>query len=279
MNEKNSPRLAVLMPAHNAEDFIHECIDAVIGQSFTDFEFYICDDGSSDNTPYILQKYSDIDDRIKILRNEKNAGIAATRNRLLSVLPESAEFVAWIDADDVCFPQRFQMQIDFLNSHPEIGGVGSALDIIDEQSKSRGFRKYPTHPDVIRKKLPRVNVIAQPSIMLRRTLVDAVGQYSLSCPVAQDYEYWLRAIEKFEFANIAEPLLHYRISGKQVKQSKLKQSLSITLRIQREYFQRNNRSIPLSVLLYQFAGMVMMYMPAQWVMKLFCLLTYQKRGK
>ena len=277
VKREKTPLLTVLMPACNAEYFLRECLDAVLNQTFTDFDFYICDDGSRDHTLAILQEYATRDVRIKILSNEENIGIAATRNRLLSVLPDSAKYVAWIDADDVCFPERFQKQIEFLSTHTEIGGVGSSLDIIDETSCSIGFRHYPTDPVTIRKTLPRMNVLAQPSMMLRREVIDSIGEYSLECPVAQDYEYWLRAIEKYDFANLDNPLLHYRISKQQVKQSKLKQTLLITMKIQKEYFRRNHKKMPFSVFLHQMAERVLLLLPGQFILNLFCFLTYRKK--
>lgn len=273
----NLPLLAVLMPVYNAGLFLRESIATVLNQTFSDFEFYICDDGSRDNTPVLLQEYAARDARVKILTNDGNIGIAATRNRLLAVLPPSVKFVAWIDADDICFPDRFQSQLEFLSAHQEIGGVGSALEIIDETSKPIGFRYYPTDSAVIRNTLPRKNVLAQPTMMLRRELVDFVGRYSLECPVAQDYEYWLRAIEKYDFANIDRPLLHYRISKKQVKQSKLKQTLQITMKIQRDYFRRLGKQRPFSIHLYQLAERVLLLLPGQFVLKLFCVLTYHRK--
>ena len=104
---KKAPKISVLMPAYNSEAYIAEAIESILNQTFSDFEFYICDDGSRDNTPVLLQEYAARDARVKILTNDGNIGIAATRNRLLAVLPPSVKFVAWIDADDICFPDRF----------------------------------------------------------------------------------------------------------------------------------------------------------------------------
>lgn len=269
-------KLAVIMPVYNAGEFLKECVDSVLNQTFSNFQFFVCNDGSTDNSLAILNEYAAFDSRIKVLCNPQNLGIVGTRNHLLAELPPDIEFVAMIDADDVCYPDRFEKQIAFLQAHPEIGGVGSSLDIIDENSRSTGFRAYPSEPDKIRKILPQTNVLAQPAMMVRKILLDRTGKYSAQCPVAQDYEYWLRAIENFDFANLPEPVLHYRISGNQVKQSKLKLSLRKTLEIQRHYYKRNKKRMPLRGIIHQAACRLLLFLPSQWILKIFVLMTYRK---
>ncbi len=166
----------ILLPVCNAEKFLRECLDGIVGQTFRDFRLIACNDGSRDSSPEILREYAARDARITVLDNPKNLGIVATRNRLLEALPEDAEFVAWIDADDVCLPDRLERQRAFLAAHPEIGGVGSALEIIDEDSRRTGSRPYPCGAAEIRKLLPRTNVLAQPAMMLRREVLEKTGK-------------------------------------------------------------------------------------------------------
>ena len=207
-------------------------------------------------------------------------GITATRNNLLKAIPEQCGFVAWLDADDICYPERLQKQIDFLISHPEIGAVSAALEIIDENSCTTGWRSYPCSSSEIRCKLPRVNVIAQPVIMLRKDVLDSIGFYSENYPYGEDYQYWLRVLEKYEFANLPEPLLRYRISGNQSKQKHLKETLCLTLQIQREYYRRIGRMMPFSGIMHQLAGKMLMLLPSTLILKIFCLFAYKsaKRG-
>ena len=269
-------RIAVLIPVYNAGRFLKECLDSVIGQTFADFAVFVCDDGSRDESPAILREYAGRDSRIRVLTNPGNLGIVKSRNRLIESIPPGTEFVAWLDSDDVMLPDRLARQAAFLEAHPEIGGVGSALEIIDENSRTIGFRSYPASPGDIRRLLPLSNVLAQPAMMLRREVIVRTGLYSETCPVCQDYEYWLRCIRHFDFANLEEPELRYRISGGQVKQSKLKLSLSVTMRIQRDYFRGTGRRMPFPVICRQLAGLFLLLLPPQWVLKLFCLLTYRR---
>ncbi len=274
-----SAPVAVLMPVCNAGRFLKEAVGSVLDQNLRDFDLFCCDDGSEDNSLEILKEFAAKDARVHILENPRNLGIVATRNHLLSVLTEDVEYIAWLDADDVMFPDRLQRQTGYLNAHPEIGGVGSSLEIIDENSRVIGSRSYPETLEEIRKALPLRNVLAQPAMTVRKALISKTGEYSVKCPVCHDYEYWLRALDHFDFANSKEPVLHYRISSTQVKQSRLKQSLRITLQIQNDYFQRIGQSKPLTLKLHHAAVHLLLLLPAPWIMKLFVLLTYRKPEK
>lgn len=271
-------KLTVLLPVYNAEKFLPECLDSICNSTYRDFELIVCNDGSNDRSLHILRQYAAKDPRIRVLSNSENLGIVKTRNRLLSEVPEDTDFVAWMDADDICFSERFQKQLDYLMEHPSISGVGSALEIIDENSELTGRRNYPITDSEIRKRMPMCNVLAQPAMLLRHDIIRRIGDYSASCPVCEDYEYWLRAIDRFDFANLPEPLLRYRISKQQIKQRKLKKTLAITMLLQRQYYQRNDRRMPLSGIIRQICGFMLLILPVDWVLKLFVLFIYQKKG-
>ena len=268
-------KAVILLAVYNAGKHLEECLDSIAAQTYQDWELFACNDGSSDSSLIILESFAARDSRIHIHNNEKNMGITATRNLLIGLIPDDAEYVAWADSDDVCFPCRIERQIEFLEQHPRIGAVGSALEIIDEKSQTIGSRHYPELPHEIRKKLPITNVIAQPALMLRSCVIKATGLYSFDYPVCEDYDYWLRVLENYEFANIGEPLLRYRISTTQSKQSRLKETLRLTLRIQRNYYRRNNRKMPLRGILYQIAGNMLITLPNKWILKLFTGVTYK----
>ena len=93
-------QVAVVMPVYNAERFLRESMDSVLGQTFSDFVFLVCDDGSGDGSLSILEEYACRDKRVRILSNERNLGTAGTRNRLLAALPPECKYIAIMDADD-----------------------------------------------------------------------------------------------------------------------------------------------------------------------------------
>ena len=268
-------KVAILLAVYNAEKYLEECLTSIENQSWQDWELFACNDGSKDASLSIMKRYAANDQRIHILNNEQNIGIVATRNRLIEAIPAQAEYAAWVDSDDICFTDRIQRQVEFLEAHPEIGAVGAALEIIDENSRTTGFRHYPESPEEIRQKLPVTNVIAQPVLMLRSSVIKSTGLYTFDYPVCEDYDYWLRVSEKYDFANIGEPLLRYRISTTQCKQSRLKEMLRLTLKIQRDHHRRTGRKMSVAGMLHQLAVSILLLLPAKLILKLFCLLSYK----
>jgi hypothetical protein len=170
-------------------------------------------------------------------------------------------------------------QLDFLKNNPDVGGVSSNLEIIDEKSLTTGFRNYPFDSEEIREKLPRANILAQPAMMLRKECIKQAGYYCAEYTCCEDYELWLRMLEFTDFANLVEPVIKYRISSGQSKQRYLKTTLKNTMKIQREYFKRIGRRIPFKLFIQHIAGHVLLLLPSQWVLKLFCLITYKKQGE
>lgn len=269
-------KIAILLPVYNAEQFLSECLESILQQTYTNWLLFACDDGSKDNSLTILKEYAAKDERITFFENPSNLGIVGTRNRLLDVIPEDVDIIALMDSDDVCFPDRLVRQLDYLKNHPEVGCVSSCLEIIDENSVTTGYRHYPCDAEVIRKILPRTNVLAQPAMMLRKEVIIKTGKYAIDCPVCSDYEYWLRVLEHFDFANLSDPVIRYRISKGQIKQRKLKQSLLVSLAIQRNYYKRIHRMMPALGIFKQCAGMILFFLPSWLILKIFTLLTYKK---
>ncbi len=270
-----APNVAMVMPVYNAGRFLRECLDSVFAQTFRDFILIVCDDGSSDESPRILAEYAARDSRLRILTNHENLGIPLTRNKLLAAVPPECEYIAIMDSDDICKPDRLERQLKFLSDHPELCGVGSSLEIIDEYSRTTGFRCYPVSPEEIRLTMPDRNVISQSSLMLRRAAIESVGGYRTGFDCCEDYDCWLRMLEQYDFANLPDPVLKYRMSPAQSKQRKLRLTLRNTLRIQRDYRTRTH-SWTFRSRLRAFAGHVLLCLPPPLVLKLFELMTYRK---
>lgn len=267
--------VAVIMPVYNAGRFLRECLDSILAQTYRDFVLVVCDDGSTDDSPRILAEYTARDARVTVLTNHENLGIPLTRNKLLSAVPPECEYLAIMDSDDVCKPDRLERQVNFLTDHPELCGVGSCLEIIDEDSRTTGFRCYPVSPEEIRFTMPDRNVIAQSSLMLRRAAFDEVGGYRPGLACCEDYDCWLRMLEKYDFANLPDPVLKYRMSPTQSKQSKLRLTLRNTLKIQADYRTRTH-SWTFRARLRALAGRILLCLPPRLVLKLFERMTYRK---
>lgn len=199
-------RVSVLMSVYNGQKYLREAIDSILVQTFTNFEFLIIDDCSTDDTPQIINSYRDR--RIRYIRNESNLGLAAALNRGLD--SARGEYIARMDADDVSLPDRLARQVDFMDNHPETGVCGSWVKTTGEL-RGRIWR-YPVDPDSIVCGLLFEPPLAHPSVMMRRQLFRQNGlYYDPLFKRAQDYDLWVRASEVLSFANIDEVLLFYRI--------------------------------------------------------------------
>ncbi|MEW4571272.1 glycosyltransferase [Tautonia sp. JC769] len=208
-----TPTVSVQMAAYNAERYVAEAVESILAQTFADFEFLIIDDGSTDQTRAILERYGQADRRIRII-SRPNRGIVETRNELLGL--GRGEFVAIMDADDVAMPLRLERQVDYLRQHPECLAVGSAVRVIDPDGDPLCVWNEDalTHEQIDRIHLEggsRGAVINQPAILMRAAAVQALGGFRRRFEPAEDLDLYLRLAEVGRLANLPEPLLCYRM--------------------------------------------------------------------
>ncbi|MGB1249201.1 MAG: glycosyltransferase family 2 protein [Candidatus Promineifilaceae bacterium] len=203
-----SPAISVNMPVYNGEQYLSEAIESILAQTHTDFELVIVNDGSTDGTADILDSYTVQDRRIKVLHNETNRGVSATRNRALAA--SSAEFVAIMDADDTCDPTRLAKQLAYLQTHPDIGAVGTWSRYVNKNGEPLRERHSPHDPIEIKWSLLFSCTVLPASIMVRRHVIDNAGAYPLGAPVAKDYALLLEINRTNKIAVIPEPLYFYR---------------------------------------------------------------------
>jgi hypothetical protein len=213
-----SPAISVAMSVYNGERFLVPAIESVLAQTFTDFEFLILDDGSSDGTRAIIEHYAAQDSRIRPIIRE-NRGLIASLNQLLE--ESRAPLVARMDADDVCLPTRFARQIDYLAAHTDYGVVGTWCEDIDEYDQPwGGLCNSPRHPANHEDFLIAIDkgwaLLCHPAVMFRRDLVLSVGGYHAAFKHCEDMDLWLRLASVTKLASIPEPLIRYRHYSDQV---------------------------------------------------------------
>ncbi|KAA5546131.1 glycosyltransferase family 2 protein [Roseiconus nitratireducens] len=202
------PRVSVILPIYNCERYIEEAIDSVLSQSFDDFELLAFDDGSSDGTLDLLRSLEKRDDRIRVFTRE-NRGFAATLNELIE--HSRGEYLARMDGDDVCLPDRFQLQVDYLDQHPECGCVGGWVVFTDNFGRPLIQFKLPAGDAEIQQQLLDGEYpLAHPACMFRRSVFDKVHAYDADFLWGEDADLWLRMGEHFSLANVQEPVLRYR---------------------------------------------------------------------
>jgi glycosyltransferase involved in cell wall biosynthesis len=203
-----NPAISVVMSVYNGDRFLRQAVDSVLSQSFADFEFLIADDGSRDRSLAILQDYAAKDGRIRLVQQE-NRGLTRTLNALIQ--QARGELIARMDADDVCLPQRFALQVEFLRQHPEVVCVGGAQEWIDEAGRVLGHNPEAEDDAEIQCRLLRGwTAINHPSAMMRRSAVLQVGGYDETMTSAQDIDLWLKLGEIGRLANLPQTVLLYR---------------------------------------------------------------------
>ena len=268
------PFVSVLMPVYNAGPFLREALESVLVQSHSALELIAIDDASTDGSYELLQRYAERDARVRVFRQPHNQGIVAARNRAFAEASDDARYYAILDSDDVALPDRLEQQVAFLEAHPEHALVGGQTLIIDERSQLIGIRRYPTDYGSICRAITRYNPIAQPAVMLRRSMLSA-APYDAGFPRCQDYELWLRLAAEHPIANLDRPVLRYRVSPTQGKRTHLRETLALTLRLQRKWL-LHPRFRSAYNLGYVAAEHALLLLPEPWVLALFKRVTYAK---
>ena len=203
------------MSVYNCEKYVREAVLSIINQSFKDFEFIIINDGSTDKSREIIENIKD--ERIKLINN-KNKGLTKSLNE--AIVLSKGEFIARMDADDFSLNDRFEKQINFLDSNPGISMCGAWADFIDANGNYLKNYKRPVTDKEIIKELLFHNPFIHSTVMIRKEVFDKVGLYNESFRFAQDYELWTRIIPKFKTANLPEVLLKYRVLKESITKSK-----------------------------------------------------------
>lgn len=231
-------KLAVILPAYNAENFITECLDSLLNQTFSDFCILAVNDASTDNTGGILESYATKDTRLRVYHFSENQGEPAVMQFAMDMLNYmNVEYIARMDADDICVPHRFEKQVQYLDEHPEIDILGSnALLFNDEQTdKTTKISTLPLLDKDIKAhfSLARDHII-NPSSMWRHSSIKALNINYAQTATAPDFHMWVQcALHKKTFANLPEPLLLYRLHPGQEskKHDKISESVQYSMEL------------------------------------------------
>jgi glycosyltransferase involved in cell wall biosynthesis len=204
------PRVSVTIPTYNCARFLGQSIATVLSQTYTDHEIIVVDDGSTDDTRQVLAQFND---KIRYFY-QPNGGLSSARN--LALAQVRGEFIAYLDADDLWYPHRLEVEVAFLDAHPECGLVHSDVTVIDEgdhvlhrRFNAETRREWP-EGDCVLDLLRRCH-IQVPTVLERRACVERVGTFDRRLKTAQDYLHWIRiAMEGMAIGYVAEPLAMYR---------------------------------------------------------------------
>lgn len=206
--QQHSPLLTVLMAVYNNEEFVEDAINSILTQTYSNFEFLIIEDASSDSSFSIIELVSGRDPRIHVVRNKNNFGLGYCLR--MGTRQAFGKYLARMDADDLSFPNRLEVQVDYLEKNQDIDIVGSTALEIDFLGNVGRFKGMPALNKQIVENIWACPII-HPSVTFRRQRIIDVGNYDGTLRRRQDYELWFRCVKNgLKFSNIQMPLIYYR---------------------------------------------------------------------
>lgn len=219
----NVPAVSVILPAYNCEKYIAKAIESVLQQTLADLEFIIINDGSTDRTEEIIRSFSD--SRILYQTNITNKGLVFTLNKGIDIA--TGRYIARMDGDDICLPERLAKQKNFLDLNKDIVVTASTIEFINDQEEKTGsweLDRQTITSAQIKKTLLKQNCIAHPTVMMRSEIIKQL-KYKEYQKNIEDYDLWLRLLNRgYKIGKIGEPLLLYRIHDASVTSVYLKKS-------------------------------------------------------
>ena len=206
------PKISVITGIYNGKcQYVSSAIDSILNQSFCDFEFIIIDDGSDGEISNLLTQYSNKDDRIRLFRNPKNIGL--TRSLNIGLYVATGQYIARMDADDICYPNRLELQMSFLDANPMVALVGARFEEMVNNIIIPQRLPFVKGCDILNSRIIYFNPFCHSTIMARREVLIELGGYDESFRHSQDYDFWLRLTARYLTENLDVPLLLRRMDG------------------------------------------------------------------
>lgn len=210
-----SPLVSVVMAVHNGGIYLLPAVQSVLQQTFSDFEFVIVNDGSTDDTATILAQCAEVDHRLRVFHQAKSGTIAAVN---FGISVARGTFIARMDADDIAVQERLELQINHFEANPETELLGGHHRYMTDDGPTEVVLRFETSPQRIRDRIGHVNQFSQPTTMFRRQTVMDLGLYRRAFVHCEDYDLWLRFAERYPTENLDVVLLSYRIHPRQTSQ-------------------------------------------------------------
>ena len=226
-----TPRVSILMPVYKTAPFLKEAIDSILCQTFSDFEFIILNDASPDNAEKILDTYSD--PRIIRYRSENNVGLANILN--VGIAMARGEYIARMDSDDISHPTRLQIEVDYLDSHPEIDLVSCGMQQFGLSDRTMSYKE--SFWLVCYNAFFFSPILHASSMWRKHRFEETQLRYRQERVPAEDYDLWIRALAHgLKLINIPDVLYKYRIHGNQQATARRDICELMEKNIQKEYF-------------------------------------------
>jgi len=235
--DNKQPLISIGIPFYNSENFLEDAINSVVNQIYTNWELFLVDDGSNDSSLKIAKSFKENDNRIHVISDGNNKGLPARLNQLSQLA--TGKYYARMDADDMMHPERLAIQVAYLLENKEVDLLGSGLIAIDNDNNITGIRKGSFMQNFTLKQVLTTTWCVHPTITGKSEWFKN-NPYDERMKRAQDYELWIRTVEKSNFVRLENPLLFYR-EASTPSLTKYFKSTQYSLKI----FQKNKKKIGL----------------------------------
>ena len=210
------PLVTIVIPAYNHEGYVKDAIKSVLAQVYKNWELIIINDGSTDKTGQVCDQFAH-HEGVQVIHQE-NMGLSATLNKALEMA--RGDYFGFLPSDDMFYPEKLLIQVDFLDTHRNLAGVGGLQTLVDahgnpieDKAMEEWFSYIPSsRPDFLLKLLER-NFVPAPSMLLRTEIVREKGGFDTSCRYMQDYDLWFRILKTHDMKILPRPLIYYRWHG------------------------------------------------------------------
>ena len=233
-----TPKISVIMPIYNEEQFVRLAIESILNQTFSEFEFIIIDDGSTDNTIDAIESFDD--PRIILYKSHKR-GIAEQLN--FGIQKSRSHLIARMDGDDISIQERLEYQYNLLKEKNDISIVGTNIKYVNENGMVFSEMKYPEHNEDIEFQMPIESAVCHPVTVIRKEVFEKYGLYDNKFNYAEDHELFLRFIFKgVKFYNIQLPLFLYRAPIFRTDRNNIARQNLLSYKLGLEYLQKRYQS-------------------------------------
>lgn len=237
------PKISTIMSVYNAERYLSKSIESILKQTLDDFEFIVVNDGSTDRSSVILEYYVSQDSRIRLI-NQENKGLTKSLNKALALA--TGDYIARMDADDISMPERFELQLDFLENNPSCVAVSSdvlQIDLDGDPISRMGV--LLSHAEIEAELLKgKGGVLRHPAVLMRSEALIAIDGYRDSYTTAQDLDLFLRLTEKGQLANLPDVLLEYRLHLESVNFSRYQRQTTDVIAILSDAYKARDLEMP-----------------------------------
>lgn len=235
----NFKKVSIILPVYNCEKYLEKCLYSIVNQTYKNLEIIIINDCSTDNSIAIINKYSKIDDRIKVYSNIKNMKLIYSLNKGIEL--SKGEYIARMDADDIAELDRIEKQVKFMEKNKNIMMSGTWIRYF---GNINGKWKMPTKNDEIKAKLFFRTQFAHPSVIIRKEILDYGNiEYNKEYPNAEDWHMWIKISDKYDVANLSKTLLNYRKNDYSVSYINSQSQTKTCIKILKENFGKFNIDI------------------------------------